>query len=417
VSSQPLVTDASVVGAAIDADALPTHGTAHPHDWKWWARRVAGAVLLGVAAAFAYQRRHELAQAVDLLGHLRISGLFVAIAFEASSMVAFARLQRWLLHEGGVEVGLIPMVQITLAGNALSTSLPGGAAWAAAWAFGQLRRRGADRVLAGWVVLVAGALASYALFMLLVIGALIAGSTGPAANARIALVALAAIPFVVTAFVIAAKRWPIIDRLAPPAQRALCALPKGRTMLGAIQRTWERLLTVKPSPAAWVEAFGLGALNWLENCGCLVACIWAVHGHIPWHGILVAYALAQVLASFPITPGGIGVVEGGLTALLVAYGMPTNEALASVLLYRAVSFWGLVPIGWGVWGYLSLRNRTPERAKKRPHPWAVHTHRRTDAVELPPRSAPDVVLPAQPCEGCPEDADEHVNAEETVSVR
>jgi len=91
--------------------------------------------------------------------------------------VAFARLQRWLLHEGGVDVGLVPMVQITLAGTRWPCR-SGGAAWAAAWAFGQLRRRGADRVLAGWVVLVAGALASYALFMILVVGALVAGSRG-----------------------------------------------------------------------------------------------------------------------------------------------------------------------------------------------------------------------------------------------
>ena len=414
MSIQPLASDASVVGAAID-DGFATH-VAQAHDWKWWARRVVGAVLLGLAVALAYGRRHELHEAIDLLGNLRISALIVAIAFEGASMVAFARLQRWLLHEGGVEVGIVPMVQITLAGNALSMSLPGGAAWAAAWAFGQLRRRGADRVLAGWVVLVAGALASYALFMLLVIGSLIAGSSGPAASARPILIALAAIPPVVGGFVLAAKRWPIVDRLAPPAKRALTALPKGGTALGAIQRTWERLLTVRPSRAAWVEAFGLGALNWLENCACLVACIWAIHGHIPWHGILVAYTLTQVLASVPITPGGLGVVEGGLTALLVAYGMPTNEALASVLLYRAVSFWGLVPVGWAVWGYLSVRNRTPERARRRPHPWAVHTHRRKGAVEMPPRSAPDVVLPAQPCEGCPDDAHEHANEEQTVSV-
>ena len=48
---------------------------------------------------------------------------------------------------------------------------------------------------------------------------------------------------------------------------------------------------------------------WLESCACLVACILAVHGHVPWRGILVAYALTQVLASIPLTPGGIGVVE------------------------------------------------------------------------------------------------------------
>ena len=172
MSSQPLVSDATAIDAPVDTDA-PTLRAPHPHDWKWWARRVVGAVLLGFAVALAYGRRHELRQAIDLLGHLRISGLIAAIALETASLVAFARLQRWLLHEGGVDVGLVPMVQITLAGNALAMSLPGGAAWAAAWAFGQLRRRGADRVLAGWVVLVAGALASYVLFMLLVIGALI----------------------------------------------------------------------------------------------------------------------------------------------------------------------------------------------------------------------------------------------------
>jgi hypothetical protein len=417
VSSQPLVSNAAVADAAVDTEAAPMHAP-HPHDWKWWARRVVGAGLLGFAIALAYGRRHELRQAIDLLGDLRISGLFVALALEAASLVAFARLQRWLLHEGGVDVGLVPMVQITLAGNALALSLPGGAAWAAAWAFGQLRRRGADRVLAGWVILVAGALASYVLFMLLVIGSLIAGDSGPVASVRPLLIALASIPFVVIGLVMAAKRFPVIDKLIPFGQHILEALPKGHEVSGALQRTWERLLTVRPSGPAWFEAFGLAALNWLENCGCLVACIWAVHGRIPWHGILVAYALAQVLASVPITPGGLGVVEGGLTALLVAYGMPTNVALASVLLYRAVSFWGLVPVGWGVWGYLSWQSRNPAKAhtRKRPHPWAVHTHRSRGAVETPPRSAPDIVLPAQPCEGCPDHPDERVNDGEKVSV-
>jgi len=406
--------------AATQVDAGPDRGHAHApetHDWMWWARRVVGAALLGIAIALAYGRRHELRQALDLLSDLRVSGLVVAIALEAASLVAFARLQRWLLHEGGVDVGLVPMVQITLAGNALALSLPGGAAWAAAWAFGQLRRRGADRVLAGWVILVAGAIASYVLFMLLVIGALIAGDRGPVASVRPLLIALASIPFIVTALIIAANRFPVIDNLIPFGQRLLEKLPKGEAMSGALQRTWERLLTVRPSGTAWLEAFGLAALNWIENCGWLVACIWAVHGRVPWHGILVAYALAQVLASVPITPGGLGVVEGGLTALLVAYGLPTNVALASVLLYRAVSFWGLVPVGWGVWGYLSWQSRRPQRKQARPHPWAVHLHRQKDAVETPPRSAPDVLLPAEPCQGCPDHPDDrHEHEHETVSV-
>ncbi|MCU1449277.1 MAG: hypothetical protein JWP02_1447 [Acidimicrobiales bacterium] len=408
VSSQQLVGEADLPTQQADVDRDSTEARPHVgHGWTWWARRVAGALLLGVAFALAYGRRGELHQAVDLLGHLRLSGLAVALALEAASLVAFARLQRWLLHEGGVDVGLVPMVQITLAGNALAMSLPGGAAWAAAWAFGQLRRRGADRVLAGWVVLVAGALASYALFMILVAGALVAGSSGPVASVRPLLIALAAVPVVVVGFALAARRFPLVERLAPFGRRLVAAVPEGERIAAVLQRTWDRLLTVRPSRTAWLEAFGLGALNWLENCGCLVACIWAVHGHIPWHGILVAYALAQVTASFPITPGGLGVVEGSLTALLVAYGMETQVALAAVLLYRAVSFWGLVPVGWGVWGWLSVKSRPTKRRPARPHPWAIHLHRSARSVETPPPSAPDVLLPVQPCTDCSHEREGH----------
>src|SRR5438309_11220880 len=180
------------------------HAPAHPR--ARLLRRMLMAVLLGAAVVAAVDRRHELAQAGHQLGHLRWGWVIVAVAAEGASLVAFARLQRWLLRAGGLHVGLAPMVEIILAGNALAMSLPGGAAWAAAWAFGQLRRRGADRVLAAWVVLVAGALASFALFLLFVAGALIAGSRGPVASSRPLAVALAAIPLMVAMVVVVDRR-------------------------------------------------------------------------------------------------------------------------------------------------------------------------------------------------------------------
>ena len=112
-------------------------------------------------------------------------------------------------------------------------------------------------------------------------------------------------------------------------------------------------------------------------------------------------------------PGAISIAE----LRYVAAGWTTAFAVASVLLYRAVSFWGLVPIGWGVWGYLSWQSHRPERTSaRRPHPWAVHTHRSRGAVETPRVSAPDVLLPAEPCQGCPDHPDERVNEGEKVSV-
>jgi hypothetical protein len=69
------------------------------------------------------------------------------------------------------------------------------------------------------------------------------------------------------------------------------------------------------------------------------------------------------------------VVEGSLTFALIAYGQNASEAVAIVLLYRIVSFWGVVPLGWISWGYLALQQGRGRRHGKN-HPWAIHHRQR-----------------------------------------
>jgi uncharacterized protein (TIRG00374 family) len=367
-----------------------------------WLRRVFTVAVLGAAVAVAVDRRHEVAQASHLIAHLHWGWLALAIVFQLSSMVVFARLQRWLLRAGGVRVGLWSMVEITFAGNALGTSLPGGAAWSATWAFGQLRRRGADRVLAGWVILVAGALASFALFVLLATGAFLAGSKGPVASLRVVAGVLAAIPIVVALFALALHRSPRFRRTSHSAWQAMAARFSFLQRVGEVmERFMARIRTVQPGPKGWLEAFGLALANWVYDGATLVACLLALGAHVPWRGVLVAYSLTQVAASLPITPGGLGVVEGSLAALLVAYGLPADQALAATLLYRLVSFWGLVPLGWFAWATLELAQR--QGARHIPHPWAEHRHGPQPTPEWHGRDAPDRVLGPAPCEGCDEE--------------
>ena len=83
------MSDAALADAVLDTEAATMHAP-HPRDWKWWARGVVGVALIGFGIALAYGRRHELHQAIDLLGNLRVGGLFVALALEAASLVAFA---------------------------------------------------------------------------------------------------------------------------------------------------------------------------------------------------------------------------------------------------------------------------------------------------------------------------------------
>lgn len=50
--------------------------------------------------------------------------------------------------------------------------------------------------------------------------------------------------------------------------------------------------------------------------------------------IFAAWSVAKLLGSLPITPGGIGVIELGLTSLLVGFGGPKAGVVAAVLVYR-----------------------------------------------------------------------------------
>jgi uncharacterized protein (TIRG00374 family) len=50
--------------------------------------------------------------------------------------------------------------------------------------------------------------------------------------------------------------------------------------------------------------------------------------------VFAAWSIVRLLGSLPITPGGIGVVEVGLTGALVGFGGDNAEVVAAVLVYR-----------------------------------------------------------------------------------
>ncbi len=71
--------------------------------------------------------------------------------------------------------------------------------------------------------------------------------------------------------------------------------------------------------------------------------------------VLLAYAVAGLLALVPITPGGLGIVEAGLSALLILAGVPTGQAVLATLTYRIISYW--LPVAAGPVAYVMFRAR------------------------------------------------------------
>ena len=82
------------------------------------------------------------------------------------------------------------------------------------------------------------------------------------------------------------------------------------------------------------------------DAGVLAVSIVAVGAAVPWRDLLFAYAVGTAAASAGVVRGGLGVVEGALALTLMGAGVRHPVALAAVLIYRFISFWMVISVGW-----------------------------------------------------------------------
>jgi uncharacterized protein (TIRG00374 family) len=78
---------------------------------------------------------------------------------------------------------------------------------------------------------------------------------------------------------------------------------------------------------------------------------------VTWIEAFAAWSLVRILGAIPITPGGIGIVEVGLSGALVAFGASNADAVAVTLLYRALAI--LPTLGLGMLAAATWRSHRP----------------------------------------------------------
>jgi uncharacterized protein (TIRG00374 family) len=80
-----------------------------------------------------------------------------------------------------------------------------------------------------------------------------------------------------------------------------------------------------------------------------------------------AWALVRLIGTVPITPGGIGIVELGLTGALVGFGGSNAEVVAAILVFRFLTMVPTLVLGlFAVATWRRLRHRAPDRAPAAP---------------------------------------------------
>lgn len=95
------------------------------------------------------------------------------------------------------------------------------------------------------------------------------------------------------------------------------------------------------------------AATTLGGALALWACIEAFGGNTSIVTVTVVTMIGGTLASAAPTPGGVGAVEAALIGGLAAFGVPAGIAVPSVLLYRVLTCWLPVFVGWFLMRWLS----------------------------------------------------------------
>jgi uncharacterized protein (TIRG00374 family) len=326
-----------------------------------WIRFVVGLGLAALAVWALLGRRGELSGASSYLSHIEFPWVVLAVVLELASIVAFALVQQELLAAGRVTVSPSWITGVTLAVTAIANSMPAGPLVSSVFAFRQYRRRGADETLAGWTLAAVFVAASVSLALVATAGLAIAGAEG--ASLDLVYVTVAVLVVAVLLGVVFVQRraleWVITAGLR--TSRRFFRWPRGE-VTAYVERIIARIDTVVLTPGRVARVMGWGVLNWLLDCGCLAISFVAVGVAVPWHGLLLAYGAGQLAVNLPVTPGGLGVVEGSLTIALVAFGGAEASTVAAVLLYRIISFWGELPVGWSIWAGYAWRSRRERSA-------------------------------------------------------
>jgi uncharacterized membrane protein YbhN (UPF0104 family) len=118
-----------------------------------------------------------------------------------------------------------------------------------------------------------------------------------------------------------------------------------------------------------VGTAGYAALLALLFAGCLHTM--GVDLTVP---LLVAgLAADRVLTLLPITPGGVGVVEGGTALVMTALGAAPEPVVSGVLLYRAFTYFAEIPVGGLSAVVWTLRGRTSAAPRRASAPGALET--------------------------------------------
>jgi uncharacterized protein (TIRG00374 family) len=275
--------------------------------------------------------------------------------FSVGSLVAMAVLQAaalaslWALQYVALQAPRWrPVITSQLAGNALAKVAPGGGALGAALQYKMLMQAGLPPA-ATVSALTAVNVLVFAVVLALPVLAIPALLRGGVDRTLLETAVVGLVIFFVASAIGAVLlstdgplRWVgrVIQRVRNRIRRGaepLHRLPE------RLLRERDRILSTLGT--RWKRALLATVGRWTFDYLTLMAALAAIGSHPRPGLVLLAFCGASLLAQIPITPGGLGFVEAGLTAMLALAGVSAGDAVLATFAYRLFSYWLPLPLG------------------------------------------------------------------------
>jgi uncharacterized protein (TIRG00374 family) len=259
-------------------------------------------------------------------------------------MIILHFVTAWALYRVVLRTsGWFDVATSQLASNAASHVAPAGSAVGAGLQVRMLTVAGypASRAAAALgATTMLGTVAGYIILPLIV---LVASVLGTAVQPRLigamwfGAVVLTALLVLVIAFVVRDAPWRWAARVATSVQRRV-RRPGDANELGARLIAERDLMRGALRQRAGLVAF-LALAQPLADYAALYAALLAAGAHVNPAAALAAFIVSNVAGLIPLTPGGLGFVEAGLSGVLIIAGAASANAHLAVVTYRLAATW------------------------------------------------------------------------------
>lgn len=336
-------------------------------NWQW-IQSAFGLAVVAIAFVWILPSFASYGEVWTQLSQIRRGLLALLVVVSIANLLAPAMSQLAALPG----LTFVPAVAVDWVTSAVTNVVPGGSAIAIGLTWSMYRTRSLPNTAIARSIVVTGVFDTFvklATPLLAVAWLSTQRPIGPGLM-QAAVIGAALFGVVVVLLAILLKGPGVTNRLGPMLDRLPLVGDRWAERLNRGRRETILLLRERWRSITWWTVAGHANLYLL-----LVVCLRAVgvtSNELSMAAVLAAFAFGRLVTAIPLTPGGLGVLEVGLTGALAAVGSGDEAKLvAAVLLFRFVTFVLPIPLGalsWLAWPAISPVHQEPRARPSPPEP-------------------------------------------------